>query len=380
MRNEKVCAACSHEGTTHRCPCKGDRYCDAVCQKKHWSAHRITCTIDHVQKLQQLFKDHGKISLEVAQAQLILGQLWHKRGAYESAEASLLEVIRIEMILLGSVKCDTGCSQSLLCQWYHEQLRGSEALKMGEDALYNLNATQGENSLDAAFTLINLGLACLQELKYREGVQRFMQALVIYRIHNGTNDHPSVAMTLHNLSKGYDNLGQEKRARNLRLKALAMERRNLDSGVADPNVSCTWLCLAQEFKIEGRLDEALVHYRKALPLMRLSHGEKHPQVCIILYEIGVVYKKQGKLEEALKVLRKCLKYSIRSLGDKHVTVGLTREVIADIHIQREEYTEALLHLTKQYDVLVDRYGPNHVNTQRYYHRIMSVILGEYSIY
>jgi hypothetical protein len=40
--NAMLCGNCNMPGVTQRCPCRGDLYCDAACQKAHFRAHKIS--------------------------------------------------------------------------------------------------------------------------------------------------------------------------------------------------------------------------------------------------------------------------------------------------------------------------------------------------
>ena len=75
-----------------------------------------------------------------------------------------------------------------------------------------------------------------------------------------------------------------------------MKRKAL--GEEHPSVASTLNNIASVYDDQGRYEEALEHYERALAVRRKALGEEHPDVGDTLYNMAIVYKKQGRYAEA----------------------------------------------------------------------------------
>ena len=68
---------------------------------------------------------------------------------------------------------------------------------------------------------------------------------------------------------------------------------------------------------QGRYDDAVTLFNRALAGRRLKLGEDHPETLETINDIGVLYMGQGRYEEAEKYLREAVEGRCLKLGDTH---------------------------------------------------------------
>ena len=71
----------------------------------------------------------------------------------------------------------------------------------------------------------------------------------------------------------------------------------------------TWLVYVNQ----GKYDEALAMYEKALSIRLKKLGDDHPDVADTYNNMAVVYYNQGKYEEALAMYEKALSIRLKKL-------------------------------------------------------------------
>ncbi len=72
---------------------------------------------------------------------------------------------------------------------------------------------------------------------------------------------------------------------------------------------------------EGKLDEAMASYLKALALRQLTVGEKHPHYANSLYNVAHLHDRLGRRAEAITGMQKALALRVELLGEDHPDVA-----------------------------------------------------------
>ena len=83
------------------------------------------------------------------------------------------------------------------------------------------------------------------------------------------------------------------------------------------SVAATYNNMGMVYKRQGRHEEALVQYQRALEVFLVVYGQEHLDVAKSYGNIGNVLDDMGKPEEALVQLRKGLELKIKILGHEH---------------------------------------------------------------
>lgn len=90
----------------------------------------------------------------------------------------------------------------------------------------------------------------------------------------------------------------------------------------------------------GNFAQARDNFKKALEIIRRMHGEKHPQVAIMLYNIATMLHTPDQFDEALKLYRKSLKIRRRFQGN-HTELADTLSNMGSIYHAQGKHEEAL---------------------------------------
>ena len=77
---------------------------------------------------------------------------------------------------------------------------------------------------------------------------------------------------------------------------------------------------------QGKYEEALAMYEKALSIKLKKLGDDHPDVATTYNNMANVYNKQGKNDEALAMYEKALSIRLKKLGDDHPDVANMADV------------------------------------------------------
>ena len=75
--------------------------------------------------------------------------------------------------------------------------------------------------------------------------------------------------------------------------------------------------IALVYKSQGKYEEAIKYYFRALEIKEKKQGKDHPSTATTLNNIAVVYDSQGKYEEALKLYFRALEIREKKQGKDH---------------------------------------------------------------
>ena len=104
-----------------------------------------------------------------------------------------------------------------------------------------------------------------------------------------------------------------------------------------PDEATTLHNMGVEYDHQGKYEEALKHYLRALEIKEKKLGVDHPDVATTLNNIGLVYDKQGKYAEALPYYEKALEIDENKLGEDHPSTITTRKNVEAIRQAEKQY-------------------------------------------
>ena len=180
----------------------------------------------------------------------------------------------------------------------------------------------GEHHAEVARTLARLGSVRRQQGRFSEALELFEEALAIQRSIYG-EDHPVVAHALDQVGSAAFQRGEYERAQGLHQQALAIHRRLGPDRDSDPAVGHTLGHLANALSARGRSSEAIAHYHQALAIYEASYGPEHPNVAIILSNLGYESYAGGAGAEALAHYVRALEIQRQAYGPEHPSVAMT---------------------------------------------------------
>ena len=94
------------------------------------------------------------------------------------------------------------------------------------------------------------------------------------------------------------------------------------------------------------------------------HGHEHPDVSAIHSNIGGVYRQQGRYEEALVQYGKALEIDTRVHGSSHPSVANTKYNTALVHRKRGDREVAKQLFLECEGIYAKVFGPDHSKTTR----------------
>ncbi len=260
---------------------------------------------------------------------------------------------------------------------------------------------------EVAKVLGNLGYLLALMGKNREAIDIHTEELEIRRNLFGEN-HPDVAKTLGSLAAIFGILGEKRKTELFHRQALAILRKHYSED--HPDVIGETVRLASALIWENK-NEAEKLFRKALALRRKTLGENHPDVAWTIYDLAFLNAERGDYAESESLAREVLAMRVKDLTDEHpVTssaflilgrsliaqekpeaakpaleecLALRRKTLSENHwllaTANSFYGECLMLLGESergkqllfesYDVLLEKFGADHVQTRGALERI-----------
>lgn len=239
------------------------------------------------------------------EVQALLGELGHAKLTADQFIVTVLERIAVSYMQSGEPR------KANQCFW--------RALRIQESLF-------GQNSLEVAMTLMNLG-STYGDLgdpwEKRSVLERCLQ------IRGGLCGwhHPEVAKALANLANAHGDIGDPQKKRELLERALGIMTNAY--GPSHLEVARLSTNLGNAFGVLGHPEKKREFLEEALRIMTAECGADHVNVAIILANLGAAYSDLGQAETSLKHLRKALQIKELHFGKDHVEVAVTRLNLAN---------------------------------------------------
>jgi serine/threonine protein kinase/tetratricopeptide (TPR) repeat protein len=224
----------------------------------------------------------------------------------------------------------------------------TEAETLEREALRLRRKVFGDEGINTAWSLGNLGVVLDAQRRQTEGEPLIREALAIQRKLLG-NDNLTVAMWLINLGDCLRSQGKHEEAGRLYREGLAMRRRLL--GDEHPNVAYALIHLAALLQTQGKTAEAETLEREALAIYSKLPGD--PLKIITLKQLITALQAQGKLAEAESPLRECLSILEQKTPDDWERFDVTSQLGGSLLAQRK-YAEAEPLLLSGYEGMKNR--------------------------
>ena len=194
------------------------------------------------------------------------------------------------------------------------------------------------SSLDVAEVLGALGIVCWWESHFKQGEQRYIQALDLLG-----NDASKRAVTLRvddltNYAGMLIDAGDFARSKELSLKALA----EVDSSpyISSATRATVWSNLATAQESLKEFDDAIVSFDKTLELQRQVTGEMHPSYAVALNNQAHLFYDMGNSEKAITNLKESLHIRKQTLGENHPQVATALFNLAHVQIASGHFDAA----------------------------------------
>ena len=213
-----------------------------------------------------------------------------------------------------------------------------------QDALHISQSEFGAKSIESGRTLWALGRLRLQQGRFGEAKDLFIQSTAILQADNAPQT--DISSLLDDLAKVYTRGQQWALAKQTYEQSLDIDRRVL--GDDHPRVAQHLENLAIVAQNMGDLKQAETLYRDALNRMESSYGERHPETAIIKGNYGLLLQREGRLAEAEPLLRDAVAIRLALFGPDNYKVGYARVSLAmllhdkgDLVASENEFRQAL---------------------------------------
>jgi serine/threonine protein kinase/Tfp pilus assembly protein PilF len=195
----------------------------------------------------------------------------------------------------------------------------------------------GNQSLDVAGSLANLGDDLLQEGNLTEAESCYRQALAIEEKLFGAED-PNTATCQSSLARVLSAEGKLPEAEDYCRKSLNTRRKLL--GENDPAVAISLNTLATVLEEQGKFGDAESLERAVLKTRKNLLGEDHPSVAISLSNLGTVLRLEGKLQEAQSLYEQALRLSRKVLPPEHPNIATALNNLANVFWDQHKLQDA----------------------------------------
>lgn len=121
--------------------------------------------------------------------------------------------------------------------------------------------------------------------------------------------------------------------------------------------------------LEGRLDDSIDWFKKALEIQKKISGEDHPTTMTVYNNIGLIYHACRKCEDALAIYQQMREASEKRWGEKHPNTTSIYRNIGNVYRTKRRYRDALMWYEKAAKIREEVYGMDHIRTGIIYNDI-----------
>jgi serine/threonine protein kinase/tetratricopeptide (TPR) repeat protein len=241
----------------------------------------------------------------------LLGRLYRQVGDFDRADGLVRAGLAIRQKRFGSESLEAAASLNELGLALVSRAKLSEAEAVDAKALDIRRRLLGIEDADTATSMNDLGAVYREEGKLAEAEALAREALRIRRKLFG-EEHRDVADSLRNLciilgaqGKWFESEATARDVLSMRQKLLGPEHPEIASALGDLAWAASGL---------GKLDEALALNQQALALRLKLLPETHPDIALSLYAVGDRMRQRGDLNDAQSILRATLAIQRKLLG------------------------------------------------------------------
>ncbi len=274
----------------------------------------------------------GPGSMAVVQTENLLASIYSENGELDRALPlfrSSLEGLR-PLVAEDSMSIGVAANDLGILLW--KQGRPAEAEPLLREALEVFRGEYGDEHGFTAVALGNHARALRDTGRYDEAVAQVREALDVKLRLLGPDD-ASVANTHGQLGMlQLENLEQPDAAEASFREALAIRRAQL--GEDHPYVAVSLHELARALHAQGADEEAEALFREALALRRAELPSEHPHTAMSLAGLGGFLVDAGRLDEAAPMLRESLAMRVSLLGDAHHDTAESRSLLGLCLVRR----------------------------------------------
>jgi len=203
-----------------------------------------------------------------------------------------------------------------------------EAIELAEQSLHLAIKIWGNENINLATTLNNLGLIYQIKGYYIETEKLFREALKIRENLLG-NNHPDVAQILNNLAELYHDVGNYAEAEFFYRKSLNIYQNQVP--VDAIKIGKILNSIGTLYADKGRYKDSEIILRESLKISQSFFDEDHPSIAAILNNLATLFLNQGRDKDAEHFLIKALEIRKRCFGN-HPSVATLLNNLAQLYV------------------------------------------------
>ena len=233
-----------------------------------------------------------------------IGQIYYLHGNLEESLSAYSLALKITKQCLGYSSLTSAlilnCIGVIL---YHLDCNGEgsalEATPL-EESLRLMKLFLGNNHLNVATALNNLGRCYYRLQKYEDAIHAFKYAMEIRHAHFG-RDHLDVAATFFNLGEAYQNIIDINIANDCYFEFLRIMR--IKNMWYDPIVAKVLHLIAHIYREKDR-NQMFATFQEALDVEAEVFGKESAQVAMTLKKLGALYFEEDNFQSAIAMYQK----------------------------------------------------------------------------
>ena len=248
----------------------------------------------------------------------------------------------------------------------HENWHTAAAMRYYTEALALVRSLPGDSRDKSARILLQMGTVLSMQAKYTQAIKTFSQSQDMLTELYG-KQHPDVALTYNFMANLYQDMGDFANSRKCSQHALSIllglpeQRRDLLGSVYNNLGTAYWL--------EGKYDEALKEYEKALAIQEPNSNTDDSQLALTYDNIGSSLLYQHAFDKAMACFNKALQLQINSLGENHPQTAGTYISMGVVYSYQQQLGQALAMYNKALAVQEEVLGAHHPHTAITYYNL-----------
>ncbi|MEM1093930.1 MAG: serine/threonine-protein kinase [Bacteroidota bacterium] len=303
----------------------------------------------------------------------VMGDLNHKLGDYDQAEALLEDALATRRALHGEQHPLVATSLYELAINRRYQGRYTDADSLHRLALALRRSLLPDNHRDLMHSTNELGIVAWRLGDYAEAEAMHRETLERRRMRSNT-DPLALATSLNNLGLALTYQDRPAEAKPLYEEALAIRR--AEQGPEHSEVARLLNNLALANSWEGDDPAAEKNYRAALDIRLKRFGDEHPLVASSQLNLAVALANQYKDDEAEPLYRSSWTMRRKLLGEAHNLTLVSQTRLADFLIFLKQYAEAASLMRDALTYQRDKLGPDHPDVIYSTERLGKILLDE----
>ena len=286
-----------------------------------------------------------ELTNQPAQAELssLIGRVYFEIGNYQQSEKMQRAALAINRELFGPESLEAAASLNDLGLALFREGNWAEADIAHRNALSIRQQHSGNKNADVAASLNDLATVLRQKRRFAESEALTREALGIREKLFGS-ESLEVAYSLHNLSVVLGDEGKWTEAEATAREMLAMRRKLLTA--ENPLVASALNDVAWAAGSNGKSAEAEALQREALDIQRKFLGDENPAVAKTLSALGERIRQRGNLAEADNLLKAALSIQNKMLGENNPDSLYTLDSLSSTLEKENKWPEAEIALRK----------------------------------